>query len=91
MSQYSRMSAGGQEVRMSELVHRAPANRIPTIDDVKCRACRRCLARPVCRPKAIVQVDPGEPPVIDASRCFGCLICASQCPVGAIGLPDPIA
>ena len=36
--------------------------------------------------KAILQIDPGEPPFIDASRCYGCRACIPACPHGAITL-----
>ncbi|MGQ9517479.1 MAG: ATP-binding protein [Anaerolineae bacterium] len=57
---------------------------VPVVDVERCLACRRCAARAVCRPKALIQLDPGEPPMIDAGRCFGCLACAQVCPGGAI-------
>lgn len=63
---------------------KAQAAAIPHIDDEKCAACRRCLARSVCRSKAILQLDPGEPPFIDSSRCYACYACISACPHGAI-------
>ncbi len=62
---------------------------IPVVDLERCRACRHCAARAVCRTKAIVQLDPGEAPMIDAGRCFGCLVCAPACPAGAIGPRRP--
>jgi len=66
---------------------KTPLNRIPFVMDTHCKACRRCVARSVCKTKAIIQIDPGEPPMIDASRCFGCLSCIQECPTGAIVLP----
>ena len=63
---------------------KAPANRVPRVDDALCQACRRCEARSVCRSKAIIQLDPGEPPFVDPSRCWGCLACIPFCPHGAI-------
>ena len=54
------------------------------MDDDKCQACRKCAARKVCRVKALVAIDPGEPPFVDASRCYGCLICLPACPFEAI-------
>jgi dihydromethanopterin reductase (acceptor) len=59
---------------------------IPQVVDDRCRACRKCLARQVCRSKAILQLDPGEPPFIDASLCYGCRVCIPACPHGAIVL-----
>ncbi len=55
-----------------------------SIDDESCRACRKCVARKVCNVKAIVQMDPGEVPWIDTSRCFDCRLCIPACPFGAI-------
>ena len=61
---------------------------VPQIDDAGCRACRKCVARDVCRSKAILQIDPGEPPVIDPSKCYGCNVCLTACPFAAIVLPE---
>ena len=63
---------------------KAQSAAIPRIDDAACRACRKCVARSVCRSKAILQVDPGEPPVIDPSKCYGCNACLTACPFDAI-------
>jgi Fe-S-cluster-containing hydrogenase component 2 len=38
----------------------------------------------VCRVKAIVAIDPGEPPFVDGNRCYGCLVCLPACPYEAI-------
>ncbi|MEE8390477.1 MAG: hypothetical protein V3S14_06725 [Anaerolineae bacterium] len=35
-----------------------PPLKIPHIDDDRCQACRKCVARKVCRTKAIVAIDP---------------------------------
>ncbi len=59
---------------------------IPYVVDELCQACRNCLAREVCRSKAILQIDKGEPPFIDPSRCYGCRACIPACPSGAIVL-----
>jgi MinD superfamily P-loop ATPase len=56
----------------------------PRIDEERCRACRKCLARQVCRTRAIMTQDPGEPPFVDASRCYGCRACVKACPFEAI-------
>src|SRR3990172_1247218 len=40
-----------------------------------CRACDPCSARPACKTKAVVKLDPDEPAVIDLSRCSGCGDC----------------
>ena len=65
---------------------KAQVTAIPRVVDDLCHSCRKCLARKVCRTKAILQIDPGEPPFIDASRCYGCLACIPACPQGAIVL-----
>ena len=54
------------------------------IDDWQCRACRKCPAGEVCRVKALVRLDPDEPPFIDVSRCYDCRLCIPACPFGAI-------
>lgn len=63
---------------------RAQTTAIPRVIDDKCHACRVCLARKVCRSKALLQLDPGEPPFVDASRCYGCRVCIPACPNDAI-------
>jgi len=76
----------------SMLVHaaiqsaKAQTQAVPYVDAAACLACYKCMARPFCRSKALVQLDPGEPPFIDASRCYGCDLCIVECPVGAIHL-----
>ncbi|MGQ9456798.1 MAG: 4Fe-4S binding protein [Anaerolineae bacterium] len=64
------------------------ATAVPAVDETKCRACRKCLARTVCKSKAIIQIDPEEPPFVDASLCYGCHACIPACPQGAIYLPS---
>ncbi len=49
-----------------------------------CQACPRCTALRVCRMKAIIQIDPGEQPYLDADRCRDCRYCLPACPHGAI-------
>jgi MinD superfamily P-loop ATPase len=66
---------------------KAQVTAVPRIDDKVCRACRKCVARQVCRSKAILQIDPGEPPIVDPSRCYGCNACLTACPFDAIVLP----
>ncbi len=65
------------------LAHGSPV-RIPRVDDAQCRVCSRCNAKAVCRTKAMVIVDPGEPPYVDGSRCQGCRVCVPACPFDAI-------
>ena len=54
------------------------------IDLDRCRECGRCQARTVCRTRAIVQLERGDAPVIEAARCMGCMVCVPVCPHGAI-------
>jgi len=63
---------------------KAQVTAIPHVEDAACLMCRKCLARAVCKSKAIIQLDPGEAPFIDASRCYGCQACIPACPAGAI-------
>lgn len=65
---------------------KAQATAVPQIKDELCLACRKCVARSVCRSKAILQIDPGEPPFIDPNLCYGCNACIPACPQGAIVL-----
>jgi MinD superfamily P-loop ATPase len=67
---------------------KAPAAAVPHVMDELCNKCRKCLARSVCRTKAILQIDPGEPPFIDGNLCYGCLACIPVCPQGAIVLNE---
>lgn len=63
---------------------KAQASAVPRVVDGLCQACRKCVARGVCRSKAILQIDPGEPPFIDGNLCYGCQVCIPACPYGAI-------
>jgi MinD superfamily P-loop ATPase len=63
---------------------RPPPPKIPYVDDERCQACGKCPARKVCKTKAIVAIDPGEPPFIDGNLCYGCLVCIPACPHEAI-------
>jgi len=58
--------------------------RLPRVAEGRCQACLKCTARAVCRVKAIVAIDPGEPPFIDGNLCYGCLVCVLACPYGAV-------
>ncbi len=49
-----------------------------------CMACHYCDARRVCTIKALLQIDPGEPPFVDVHRCMGCFDCVDACPFEAI-------
>jgi MinD superfamily P-loop ATPase len=74
---------------------KAQVTAVPYVVDELCLACRKCLARKVCRTKAILQIDPDEPPFIDANLCYGCHACIPACPHGAItwngSQPEPRA
>ena len=58
--------------------------RVPNVDAEKCQACRKCLARNLCRSKALVQFESNELPYVDQDLCRGCLACIDECPFGAI-------
>ena len=57
-----------------------------SIDDEHCRACRHCVAAEMCKVRAIMRLDPDEPPFLDVSRCHDCRLCISACPFGAISV-----
>ncbi len=63
---------------------KAQVTAVPRVVDDLCLRCDRCLARHVCRTKAILRIDRDEPPFIDPSRCYGCQVCVAECPNGAI-------
>jgi MinD superfamily P-loop ATPase len=60
------------------------ADAVPRIVTALCRVCPVCLAQKACQSKAIIVLDRGEQPWIDASRCFGCRACVTACPFEAI-------
>jgi len=62
----------------------ARAPDIPNILQDLCRACKTCLAREVCPPKAIIRVGADEPPWVDGSRCRACWLCVEACPFEAV-------
>jgi MinD superfamily P-loop ATPase len=65
---------------------RAQITSVPHVVDDRCQACPKCFARQACRSKAILQLDPGESPYIDASLCYGCRVCIPACPHEAIAI-----
>jgi Fe-S-cluster-containing hydrogenase component 2 len=56
------------------------------VNGEKCKACAPCLARQVCKTKALMQIDAGEPAIIDVTRCRGCGDCMHACPYAAIAM-----
>ena len=54
------------------------------VDPELCKTCSSCSARRACRPRAILQMERGGLPAVDASRCLGCKACAISCPHGAL-------
>ena len=67
------------------LDHPSPP-KVPRVAEDLCQACAKCEAREVCRVKALVAIDPGEPPFVDGSLCYGCLVCIPACPFEAIAV-----
>jgi len=65
---------------------RAQVAAVPYVREDRCLACWPCPARAVCKSKALIQIDRGDPPFIDAGRCFGCHTCVTVCPAEAIAL-----
>ncbi|MGE5601865.1 MAG: ATP-binding protein [Nitrososphaerales archaeon] len=58
------------------------------IDPELCEMCSSCSARRACRPRAILQLDRGELPAVDAARCLGCKACVVSCPHGALRIVE---
>jgi len=58
------------------------------VNEAACQACAPCVARRVCKIKALMQIDPGEPAMIDVTRCRGCGDCMRACPHAAIGISN---
>jgi MinD superfamily P-loop ATPase len=54
------------------------------VDFERCRVCKRCLAAQACKLRAIMKIDPDEPPFIESSRCRDCRVCVPTCPFRAI-------
>lgn len=57
---------------------------VPRVLVDRCQACYKCVARQSCKTKALLQLDRGEPPFVDAALCYGCHKCVLACPFGAI-------
>jgi len=56
----------------------------PEIDWKYCQCCNPCVARLVCKPRAIIKIDVDEPAVVELSRCNSCGLCVMECPYDAI-------
>ncbi len=54
------------------------------IEAEKCQVCQPCLAAEACKVRAIVKIDPDEPPFVDLERCYDCRLCIPACPYEAI-------
>jgi len=54
------------------------------IEPELCQTCNSCSARLACKPRAIMQIERGELPAVDFSRCLGCKACMPACPHGAV-------
>ena len=63
----------------------------PVLDWDVCQSCSPCAARPACRTRAIVQIDPGEIPYIEYSRCTSCAQCVISCSFMAITMKNVTA
>jgi len=61
------------------------------IDTQLCQTCSTCQPRLVCRSRAIVQYERGDLPVVEHSRCRGCLVCIRACPFAAVRRDDRAA
>jgi MinD superfamily P-loop ATPase len=56
----------------------------PEINWQICQTCEPCQARLACKTRAILQIDPGEPPYVEIVRCNSCAACVLACCCGAI-------
>ncbi|RPI97277.1 MAG: hypothetical protein EHM39_09750 [Chloroflexi bacterium] len=54
------------------------------IDSTRCQVCKDCSAKRKCKHGAILIIDRGEAPILDLSRCWGCVVCVYACPSGAV-------
>lgn len=56
-----------------------------------CQACDPCLARLVCKTRAVMKPDADGPALVDLSRCNGCGDCLPACLFGAISMGNGAA
>jgi len=61
---------------------------VPVIDWDICQHCEPCDARLARRTRAIVKVDPDDPPYIEPNRCNGCAKCVTACLMAAITIDN---
>ncbi len=73
------------------LNHNTHSNITLYIDGERCHICGKCLAKQVCKGRAIHIIDRGEMPFLDSGRCWGCLTCITACPFHAIVRYNPAA
>lgn len=60
----------------------------PELDWDVCQICIPCEARKACNTRAIVQIDPDEPPYIEITRCNSCGQCVLSCQFEAITMQN---
>ncbi|HUU94804.1 MAG TPA: FAD-dependent oxidoreductase [Phycisphaerae bacterium] len=83
VAQASAAAAKASVLLAYDKVKQDPA--VAVVDEVKCRACGRCVE--ICQFQApqLVETEPGiHAARINAALCKGCGTCASWCPSGAI-------
>lgn len=56
----------------------------PEIDWDICQVCDPCQAQLVCKTRALVKIEPDEPPYLEMSRCTRCSLCILACTCQAI-------
>jgi len=61
------------------------------IDWKLCQICVPCEARLACAPKAIVRLDPDDPPYVMIERCLRCGDCIPACPYSAVRHANDLA
>lgn len=61
---------------------------LPELDWAACSNCEVCQAKIACKTRAIVRLDPDEPPYIENTLCSSCGECVLACPFLAIQLKN---